>query len=183
MIVVEHEIDNPRLTPYQIDLRGKGSAGTLWSVQPTGIERWVVYLVTGGKNERIWAIDHLEFDFLQGGLEPLHVLATHLENRTAIVVYKEHGATQAILLRKDDPPPTGTGLWTLVDTHTILDDGDLEGCKATHASVSGRVEEEEKVAFAVTLSAPGRTPTKYEVDLLWLANGDRHWRVKLPPLR
>jgi hypothetical protein len=119
----------------------EGSQWTEATMYPTGVDRSVVYITTGQKKERIWAIDHPIFDFVKGGDEPLRVLATHLEPGIVVVVYSEFGAVRVSIIQKDGPPPKGTGQWRLAATETLIDNGDIPNRPTVTCRIHGTVGE------------------------------------------
>jgi hypothetical protein len=179
-ISIELEAKDALLTspPSPVYLKGDDVGGTESYMKPTGLDRWVVYLVTGEKKERIWAIDHLQFDFMQGGSEPLHILGSHLEPGFVVVVYKEHGATQVSVIQKDDPPPKGTGLWKLAGKNTLAEDADLAPGKVIAGSFRG-LASEKKLQLLLQQSRPGTEPVTVEYTFfMW--SGETRWRSGPP---
>jgi hypothetical protein len=145
-----------------------GGAGR-WTnarMMPTAIERSVFYLVTGQKKERIWDLDHAVFAFVKAGDAPLSILGTRLDAGTLVVVYKEHGATRASIVKKDDPSPKGTGQWRESGTQTLSEDDDLDGAKVIEAKIIGVVSD-GSMHIELSQARPGEVPTVANFRLDW----------------
>jgi hypothetical protein len=145
-----------------------GGAGR-WTnarMMPTAIERSVFYLVTGQKRERIWDLDHAVFAFVKGGDAPLSMLGTRLDADTLVVVYKEHGATRASIVKKDSPSPKGTEQWRESGTQTLTEDDDLDGAKVMEAKIIGVVSD-QSMHIELSQARPGQVPTVARFRLDW----------------
>jgi hypothetical protein len=146
---------------------------------PTGLLRpsrriqWVFYLNTAEKRERIWGIDHLQFDFMGCHDDPLHILATQLENGVLTAVYKEHGETRASIVKKDDNPPRGTGQWLLTATRSLFEDGDGGNPRVIGAKILGSVSG-QNMRLQLSIAGEDAVVTESVFTLRWWA-GKPQW--------
>jgi hypothetical protein len=154
------------------DAEGRGA---LARVRPSLRQEWVFYLTDGKTRQRIWAIDHYEYDFMKDGDEPLHMFGTQLETGFVVAVYKEHAATRVSIIKKDDPPPKGTGMWQEAGTRTVIEDDDLDGAKVTKAEIVGHVAD-RTIQINLLHAKPGEPAATSTFTLQW-TGGKPIWVV------
>jgi hypothetical protein len=178
-VVEATDSDGIAIQPESINANvGNGAEGT---ILPSARQRWVFYASSGTRKTRIWAVDHLEFDFMKDGTQPFRVLKTYLEPGTFIVVYKEHGATKVTVVVQRKPIGESSP-WTHANTQTVAEDSDANFGSVSAADLVGHVNDND-MALRLTRHRPGGG-ARIEVFALRLAGwwwDDRGGMI--PPIR
>jgi len=145
--------------------RAGNSGATVASVVPSNAEDWVFYVVRGETQEKALSVTHMTFDFVKGGDEAFHVLATHLEPDLLIAVYKEHGAVSAAIVKRTATAQKLQNAWVVASTAALSDDDLLDGGTVIGAEISGKSDDKD-IHLRLTVAKNGGTQ-HLDFNLAW----------------